>query len=202
MLTGVKEMKGVSIHPTATVEKAAKIGKGCRVWHYAHVREGASLGENCVVGHCAYVGKNVQIGNNVKIENKVSVFQGVTVEDDVFVGPHVAFSNDMLPRAFKSGWKIVKTRVKKGASIGVNSTVICGVTIGSYAMVGGGSVVTSDVPDHGLVYGNPAKLKGFVCFCGAVLDKGKEQGGFYVLTCAKCGKSCKIRADVYKKLCD
>lgn len=192
-------MTDVKIHPTATVEKEAEIGSGTKVWHYAHVREGASLGKDCVVGHCAYVGKDVHIGDRVKIENKVSVFQGVTVEDDVFIGPHVTFSNDLTPRSL-GGWDVVKTLVKKGASIGVNSTIICGVTIGEHAMVGGGSVVTADVPDHGLVYGNPAKLRGFVCVCGGALGSGKKQGDAFVLICGKCGKSCEIKADDHDKM--
>ncbi len=193
-------MHDVFIHQTATVEKKAEIGSGTHVWHYAHVREGAVLGDNCSVGHCAYIGKNVKVGNNVKIENKVSIFQGVTIEDDAFIGPHVAFTNDVRPRAFNKEWKIIPTRVKRGAAIGVNTTIICGVTIGEYAMVGGGSVVTADVPDHGLVYGSPAKLKGFVCSCGEVLGGVEKRGDVFVLHCGKCGKICKIPAEVYSKL--
>jgi len=175
-------MAGFYKHETATVEKGAKLGEGTKVWHYAHVREGAVLGKNCNVGHCGYVCRNVVIGDNVKIGNKVSVFEGVTIEDDVFVGPHVVFTNDMRPRSL-GGWNITKTRVKRGASIGSNSTIVCGITIGSYSMVGAGSVVTKDVPDNGLVYGNPARLKGFVCRCGEDLrDAGKGK-----MKCVKCG---------------
>ncbi len=188
------------IHQTATVEGGAKIGSGTCVWHYAHVREGAKVGKGCVIGHCAYVGKDVHVGDNVKIGNKVSIFQGAVIEDDVFIGPHVAFTNDLRPRAFSKDWRIIKTRVKKGASIGVNSTIICGTVIGSYSLIGGGSVVTADVPDHGLVYGNPAKLRGFVCRCGEVLGKGKKRGGDVVLKCGKCGKACSVPELVYKNL--
>lgn len=188
------------VHETATADKGSKMGSGTKVWHYAHVREGAVLGKNCVVGHCAYVGEGVKVGNNVKIENKASIFKGATIEDDVFIGPHVAFTNDLKPRAHGSKWDVTETRVKKGASIGVNSTIICGVTIGSHSMVGGGSVVTSDVPDHGLVYGNPAKLRGFICFCGEVLGKGKKEGSAFVLRCKECGKECRIPAKVYDAL--
>ncbi|MBN2331245.1 MAG: N-acetyltransferase [Candidatus Aenigmarchaeota archaeon] len=193
-------MKGAFVHETATADKGSRIGSGTKVWHYAHVREGAILGSNCVVGHCAYVGEGVKVGSNVKIENKVSIFKGVTIEDDVFIGPHVAFTNDMRPRAHSAKWEVVKTLVKKGASIGVNSTIICGITIGSHSMVGGGSVVTADVPDHGLVYGNPAKLRGFVCFCGEVLGAGTKKGDAYVLKCKACGKDCRIPAKVYEVL--
>ena len=192
-------MEGAFIHETATAEKGSSIGSGTKVWHYAHVREGASLGKNCTVGHCAYVGKDVKVGNNVKIENKVSIFKGATIEDDVFIGPHVAFTNDLRPRS-RNEWNVMETRVKKGASIGVNSTIICGVTIGSHSMIGGGSVVTADVPDHGIVYGNPAKLRGFVCFCGEVLGKGKKEGSAFVLKCKECGKDCRIPEKVYNDL--
>ena len=193
-------MTGAFVHETATAEKGSKLGSGTKVWHYAHVREGAVIGKDCVVGHCAYVGEGVKVGDNVKIENKVSIFKGATIEDDVFIGPHVAFTNDLRPRARNAKWDVTKTRIKKGASIGVNSTIICGVTIGSHSMVGGGSVVTSDVPDHGLVYGNPAKLKGFICFCGGELGTEKKKGNGYALKCGECGKECVIPEKAYDKL--
>jgi acetyltransferase-like isoleucine patch superfamily enzyme len=192
-------MSGTFVHGTATVEEGAVLGEGTKVWHCAHVREGARLGRNCIVGHCAYVGKDVRVGDNVKIQNKATLYKGVSVEDDVFVGPHVAFSNDLEPRSV-GDFKIVPTVVKKGASIGVNSTVICGVTIGEYAMVGGGSVVTRDVPAHGLVYGNPASLRGFVCSCGKDLGKGEQKDGAVSIRCGSCGKTCVIPAGVYAKL--
>jgi acetyltransferase-like isoleucine patch superfamily enzyme len=187
------------VHETATVEKGAVLGKGTKVWHYAHVRQGAVLGKNCTVGHCGYVGVGVMVGNNVKIENKSSVFQGVTVEDDVFIGPHVAFTNDMRPRV-GTEWKLVKTRIEKGVSIGANSTIVCGTVIGKYAMIGAGSVVTESVPEHGLVYGNPARLRGFVCTCGAVLGKGKVSGGKVGMKCPECRKTVTVNEKSYSKL--
>jgi len=189
-------MKDVYVHPGASVEKTAKMGSGTKVWHYAHVREGAVVGENCIIGHCAYVGKHVKIGNNVKIGNKASIFQGVTIEDDVQVGPHVAFTNDIRPRSF-GDWKIIKTLVKKGASIGTNSTVICGVVIGSYSMAGAGSVITRDVPDHGLVYGNPARLMGFVCRCGETLRESGKAEGSVVMVCGKCKEDFRIPEELH-----
>ena len=170
------------VHPTAEVDKRAKIGKETKIWHHAQIREFAEVGENCNIGKGAYIDKNVRIGNRVKIQNYVSVYQGVKIEDDVFIGPSVTFTNDKNPRAWL--WdesRLCRTLVKKGASIGANATIICGVTIGRYAMVGAGAVVTKDVPPHGLVLGNPAKLVGFVCECGEKLDKNFK--------CPKCKKS-------------
>ncbi|PKP54474.1 MAG: N-acetyltransferase [Candidatus Altiarchaeales archaeon HGW-Altiarchaeales-3] len=159
-----------SIHKTAEVSKEAKIGKGTGIWHQAQVRENAEIGENCNIGKGVYVDFGVKIGNNCKIQNYVSIYHGVEIEDDVFIGPSVTFTNDLYPRAFI--WneeKVSRTRVKKGASIGANSTIICGITIGEYAMIGAGSVVTKDVPDNALVYGNPAKIKGCVSKDGRII---------------------------------
>ncbi|MBN2459169.1 N-acetyltransferase [Candidatus Woesearchaeota archaeon] len=177
-------MKGgnVKVHPSAEVSDKAIVGDGTVVWNNSQVREGAKLGKSCILSKNVYVDINVTIGDNVKLQNNVSVFHGVVIEDGVFVGPHVCFTNDRSPRAInpdgslKQGcdWTVFKTLVKKGASIGANSTIICGVTIGSWALVGAGSVVTKDVPDHGLVFGNPARLNGFVCKCAKKLEKGKK----------------------------
>ena len=170
------------IHPTAIVE-TNKIGKNTKIWHFAHVRENTEIGENCIIGKDVYIDKNVKIGNNCKIQNFATVYDGVEIEDDVFIGPHVCFTNDLYPRA-KGEWKIVKTIVKKGASIGANSTVICGITIGENSMIGAGSVVTKDVPNNALVYGNPAVIKGYVCRCGAKLENNK---------CLKCNIAYKTK---------
>ncbi len=179
-------------HPTAIVE-SDKIGEGSKIWHFVHIREHAKIGKNCNIGKSVYVDAEVKIGDNVKIQNFVSIYMGVEIEDDVFVGPSVVFTNDMYPRAFIWGEdRIVRTVVKKGSSIGANSTIICGSTIGEYAMVGAGSVVTKDVPSFGLVFGNPARLRGFVCYCGKKLDKivGDEEDK--VVYKCECGKTVKI----------
>jgi acetyltransferase-like isoleucine patch superfamily enzyme len=156
----------VYIHHTAEVSETAVIGDNTKIWNLAQVREGARIGSDCVISKNVYIDAEVIIGNRCKIQNNVNVYRGVTVEDDVFLGPSMTFTNDMYPRAASTDWKIVKTTVKRGASVGANATIICGVTIGEYAMVGAGSVVAKDVPRHALVVGNPARVIGYVCRCG------------------------------------
>lgn len=180
-------------HPTAIVE-SDKIGEGSKVWHFVHIREKSVVGNNCNIGKSVYIDTEVKVGDNVKVQNFVSIYKGVKIKDDVFVGPSVVFTNDLYPRAFI--WeeeKIVPTVVEKGASIGANSTIICGVTIGEYAMVGAGSVVTKDVPPFGLVFGNPARLKGFVCYCGKRLSQIIESKGEKVIYECECGKKVEIK---------
>lgn len=161
-----EERKNVRIHPTAIVEDGAKIGEGTSIWHHAHVRNNSELGRGCVLGKGVYIDTGVKIGHNARIQNRVSVYQGVIVGNNVFLGPHMVFTNDSFPRAFNQEWKIVKTLVKDGVSIGANAVIICGLTLGEFCMIGSGSVVTKDVPPHALVYGNPARIHGYVCKCG------------------------------------
>lgn len=161
-----EDRKNVRIHSTAIVEDGAKIGEGTSVWHHAHVRNNSELGKGCVLGKGVYIDTGVKIGHNVKIQNRVSVYQGVIIGNNVFLGPHMVFTNDFYPRAFNPEWKIVETIVKDGASIGANVVIICGLIIGEFCMIGSGSVVTKDVPPHALVYGNPARIHGYVCKCG------------------------------------
>jgi len=175
------------IHPTAIVDSNVRIGEGTSIWHHVHVRENASLGKNCVVGKNSYIDHQVSLGNNVKIQNNCSVYHGVTIHDGVFVGPHVCFTNDKVPRAVNpdgtlksaQAWEVSKTTVGMGASIGAHSVILPGVSIGSWAMIGAGSVVTKNVPDYALVFGSPAKLAGYVCKCGRKL----------VDRCVDCGVS-------------
>ncbi len=179
-------------HPTAIVE-SDKIGEGSKVWHFAHIREHVEIGRNCNIGKSVYVDAEVKIGYNVKIQNFSTIYKGVELDDDVFVGPSVVFTNDLYPRAFIWGEdKIVQTFVRKGSSIGANSTIVCGLTIGEYAMVGAGSVVTKDVPPFGLVFGNPARLRGFVCFCGKKLSNIIEKTEEEIVYNCECGKTIKI----------
>lgn len=185
----------VRIHATADVSEKALIGDGTLIWHHCQIREGARIGEKCIFGKGVYIDAGVSIGDHVKIQNYVSVYHGVTIEDGVFIGPHVCFTNDMHPRAINrdgslkaaDDWELSATLVKYGASLGANSTIRCGVTIGEWAMVGSGSVVTRDVPAYGLVMGNPAKLRGYVCPCGHKLALDEKQQEVIVLYCPKCG---------------
>lgn len=169
------------IHPTAHISSQAHIGEGTKIWHQAQVREGATLGRNCIIGKDVYIDSNVTIGDNVKIQNGACVYHGVTLEDGVFVGPGVILTNDKLPRAINpdgtlksdANWEVSPTLVKRGASLGAGAVILPGVTIGQFAMIAAGAVVTRDVPDYGLVIGNPARLRGFVCPCGRRLQEAE-----------------------------
>jgi len=186
------------VHPTAVIEEDVTIGEGSRIWHFVHVRRRAKIGRNCNIGKDVFIDVDVEIGDNVKIQNGVSIYRGVKIEDDVFLGPHMTFTNDLYPRAYSTDWQVIPTIVKKGASIGANATILCGVTIGRYAMVGAGAVVTENVPDFGLVYGNPARLEGFVCYCGRRVDKIiREDGEYVVFKCNYCGRSVEINREDY-----
>jgi acetyltransferase-like isoleucine patch superfamily enzyme len=175
----------VFIHPTAEVQASAQIGPGTKIWNGVQVREHAVIGEQCSFGKDTYVDAKVHIGARVRVQNGVSIYQGVTIDDDVFVGPHVCFTNDLYPRAFNRDWHLTRTRVHAGASLGAGSVIKCGVTIGAYALVGIGAVVTRDVPPHGLVTGNPARLRGWVCRCGRPFPGGLEARGV-TQTCGHC----------------
>jgi acetyltransferase-like isoleucine patch superfamily enzyme len=180
------------IHPTADVSPDARIGRGTQIWNEAQVREGAVLGEECILGKGAYIDRDVVVGSRVKIGNRASLFKGLTVEDGVFIGPHVCFTNDRRPRAVdasgaligESGWTLTETLVRKGASIGAGSIIVAGVTVGKWAMVGAGSVVTRDVPDFALVMGQPARACGWVCRCGRSLLPAATDGQWSCLECA------------------
>lgn len=147
----------IFIHPSANIHPSALIGDGTKIWINVQIRERAQIGEHCIISKDVYIDHAVNIGKNCKIQNSVSVYNGVTIGDDVFVGPNVSFTNDKVPRAFNTDWKITPTVVMNGASIGANSTIVCGITIGEYAMVAAGSVVTKDVAPFTLVMGNPAR---------------------------------------------
>jgi len=187
-------------HPSAEVASSATIGRNTKIWHQAQIRDHASIGSECIIGKGVYVGADVKIGNRVKIQNYVSIYEGLTIEDGVMVGPHVCFTNDLLPRAVNpdgsikdaDDWELTPTLVREGAGLGANSTIRCGVAIGRWALVGAGSVVTKDVPDFGLVYGNPARLRGFVDAHGHRVEKVDEDGEFVVAKSPQCGEIVRI----------
>ncbi|MBI3558532.1 MAG: N-acetyltransferase [Deltaproteobacteria bacterium] len=174
-----------SAHPKALVDEGAVIGAHTRVWAFAHIMPGARIGQHCNICDYAFVESGAKLGNNVTVKNGVQIWNGVETEDGVFLGPNCVFTNDLVPRTTavvkreEKDW-LAKTLLKKGASVGANATIICGNTVGQYALVGAGAVVTKDVPDHALVMGNPARFHTWVCRCGAKLKfKGKN---------AKCGE--------------
>lgn len=170
------------LHESSYVDEGVIIGTDTKIWHFCHIQSGAVIGERCTLGQNVNISNFVKIGNDVKIQNNVSVYEGVELEDEVFCGPSCVFTNDLNPRAKYPKGKVnyKKTLVKRGATIGANATIVCGHTIGRYAMVGAGSVVTRDVPDYALMIGIPARQQGWVCECGNILGKSTY--------CNKCGK--------------
>jgi acetyltransferase-like isoleucine patch superfamily enzyme len=164
-------MENIFIHPTANISDDAKIGRGTKIWINVQIREGAEIGTDCIISKDVYIDHEVKIGDRCKIQNSVSVYNGVTIEEDVFVGPNVSFTNDKIPRAFNTDWKITPTIIRMGVSIGANATVVCGIEIGQFAMIASGAVATKDVPEHGLVMGNPARLVAYICQCGHRLNE-------------------------------
>lgn len=169
-----------SVHPSSYVDEGASIGAGTQIWHFCHIMPRTVIGENCRIGQNVVIGPDARVGNGCKIQNNVSVYAGVTLEDFVFCGPSMVFTNVFNPRAHIPRMGEVRpTLVRTGATLGANCTIVCGVTIGRYALIGAGAVVTRDVPDHALVMGNPARRTGWVCACGVKLDKS--------LVCAACG---------------
>ena len=198
----------IRIQSTAEVSEQAQIGDGTSIWHQAQVRENAKIGRNCIISKGVYIDTGVIIGDNVKIQNYVSVYHGVTIEDGVFVGPHVCFTNDLYPRAINpdgslkdpDDWVLRKTLIRRGAAIGANSTIVCGTIIGRWAMVGSGSVVTRDVPDYGLVMGNPAQLRGFVGPNGKKLAAKTRRGEMVVVVCEGYSHPIEIPVNIWERV--
>lgn len=173
-------------HETAIIDEGAKIGKGTKIWHFCHVSANAEIGEGCNIGQNVFIAPGTKIGNKVKIQNNVSVYEGVTLEDYVFCGPSMVFTNVRTPRCEyprNTSKDYTDTLIKRGASIGANATIVCGITLGKNAFVGAGSTVTKDVPDYAMVYGNPAQINGYMCACGdTIVDKTAKH-----LHCERCG---------------
>ena len=168
------------VHETAVVDDGARIGSGSRIWHFTHVCGGATIGERCVLGQNVFVGPGVEMGDGVKIQNNVSVYAGVTIADDVFLGPSCVFTNVLTPRAHvERKEEFAQTPVGRGVTVGANATIVCGHSLGEHALVGAGSVVTTDVPPHAVVVGNPARRIAWACRCGEVLPDSS--------VCSRCG---------------
>ena len=174
------------VHESSYVDEPVSIGAGTKVWHFSHIMKGSIIGQNCVIGQNVYVDAGVVVGNNVKVQNNVSIFKKVTLEDNVFCGPSVVFTNVIYPRSAypKKLDEYSSTLVKKGATIGANSTIVCGIVVGEFAFVGAGSVVTKDVFPYGLLYGNPARLHGWMCESGDKLNFQKNCNGLMVALCS------------------
>ncbi len=187
------QTSSVRIHPSATVSDQAKIGNNTQIWNQSQVREGVNIGENCILGKDVYVDFDVRIGDNVKIQNGSYIYHGTVIEGGVFIGPGVIFTNDLKPRAINpdgsikgnDDWEVGESLVRYGAAVGAGSIILPGITVGRFALIGAGSVVTHDVPDHALVVGNPARQMGFVCKCAAGLEADDEAGAFH---CPACGE--------------
>ncbi|MCX5719080.1 MAG: acyltransferase [Nitrospirae bacterium] len=183
------------IHKDAVVE-SRNIGGGTRIWRNVHVMPGAVIGNDCNIGEGCYIENYVRIGNGVTIKNNIAIWDNITIEDDVFIGPAAVFTNDLRPRAFnkKRPEDFMSTLMKRGATIGANATIVCGITIHEYALIGAGSVVTRDVPSYHVVYGNPARFKGLICSCSEMIPAGKKR--FH----CKCGLKYEIRGRVVTKV--
>lgn len=182
-------MSDYFVHESSYVDEDAEIGAGTKIWHFCHIMPQTRIGQNCNIGQNVFIASGVVIGNNVKIQNNVSLYTGVTIEDDAFLGPSMVFTNVLNPRSHVSRKDEYKpTLVRRGASIGANATVVCGVSLGEYSFVGAGSVVARDVPDYALVYGNPARVRGWMCHCGVKL-KLVPKNGTEGAICENCGSS-------------
>ncbi|MCH7471440.1 N-acetyltransferase [bacterium] len=194
-------MSDYFVHETALVDEGATIGAGTKVWHFCHICKGASVGRRCVLGQNCYVDRNVTIGDNVKIQNNVSIYTGVKVEDHAFLGPSCVFTNVLTPRSAypRNDPEVdyVETWVRRGASVGANATILCGIELGEWCLIGSGAVVTKDVPPHAVMRGVPARQAGWACLCAGVL-KQQGQDGRWVCPEENCGRAYEITGSAVK----
>lgn len=197
-MTVVDQRNNFFVHESSYVDEPSSIGEGTKIWHFSHVLPGCEIGSGCNIGQNVVIGPRVRIGNRVKIQNNVSVYEGVELEDEVFCGPSMVFTNVFTPRSGtprNSSADYLRTLVKKGASIGANATIVCGNTIGEYAFIGAGSVVTKDIPPYAVAYGNPARIRGYACECGFKLTFHDDRAA-----CAECGRTYARTNDTVKKV--
>jgi UDP-2-acetamido-3-amino-2,3-dideoxy-glucuronate N-acetyltransferase len=185
----MKQEGNYFVHASSYIDEPCIIGRGTKIWHFCHIMKDCKIGENCNLGQNVVVSEDCVIGNNVKIQNNVSIYTGVILEDDVFCGPSAVFTNVVNPRSHvprKDEYK--RTLVMRGASVGANATVVCGVTLGRYCFIGAGAVVTRDVPDYAIAYGSPSRLRGWICLCGVKLDLGTSSESIESAQCQSCGR--------------
>lgn len=192
------EDKNYFVHESSYIDDDVEIGEGTKIWHFCHIQRGAHIGKRCSLGQNVNVSNHVKVGDGCKLQNNVSLYEGVELENDVFCGPSCVFTNDLTPRAKypkgSAGYK--KTLIKEGASIGANATVVCGHTVGKWALIGAGAVVASDVPDHALMLGVPAQQRGWVCECGQVL----RQTGNSDYRCPDCGRTYQLKEEQLEEM--
>jgi UDP-2-acetamido-3-amino-2,3-dideoxy-glucuronate N-acetyltransferase len=197
-VTVVDQRKNYFVHESSYVDEPSSIGEGTKIWHFSHVLPGCAIGSGCNIGQNVVIGPRVRVGNRVKIQNNVSVYEGVELEDEVFCGPSMVFTNVFTPRSGtprNTSDDYLKTVVKKGASIGANATIVCGNTIGEYAFIGAGSVVTKDIPPYAVAYGNPARVRGYACECGVRLEFRGDAAA-----CEECGRNYIRKNDLVGKV--
>ena len=195
------------VHKTAIIEANVKIGRGTKVWHFSHLRRGTKIGKNCVIGKAVFIDFDSEIGDNVKIQNHAIIYHQAIIEDGVFIGPNVCFTNDKIPRAINpdgsiknaDDWQSSTIHIRRGASIGAHSVILPNIEIGEAALVGSGSVVTKNIPAFALVFGNPARLRGFVCQCGKKFTRFLESQEKIVGRCV-CGLEAEIDSEAYREL--
>lgn len=196
-MTVIDRTKPYFVHESSYVDEPTEIGEGTKIWHFSHVMANCTIGKKCSIGQNVVISPNVRIGNNVKIQNNVSVYEGVVLEDDVFCGPSMVFTNVTTPRSGtprNTSADYAPTVVKRGASIGANATIVCGHSLGEFAFVGAGSVVTKDVPAYAMVYGNPARIRGYACECGVKLSFTDDRA-----VCDECSREFEKSGDIVRR---
>ncbi len=190
----MKTDKNYFVHESSYIDEDVEIGEGTKIWHFCHIMNNTKIGNKCNIGQNCVIGPNVVLGNNVKVQNNVSIYEGVEIEDDVFCGPSMVFTNVINPRSHISRkHEFKKTKLCKGTTIGANATIVCGHTLGNYSFVGAGSVVTKNVPDYAMVYGNPAKIRAYVCQCGIKLTNNAKIDDNQILECECCHMKYRVK---------